>query len=294
MNPNRVAEIYKELENIVLAIPDFSTPDEITSSIFKCRERINQVEKLAIEINKEIAHNRRELLSKRKERQVKFNCFMKDNDEVKKGKSGLDRQAIAESLLSQIDGEIIDLESEMVDLKYLGDAIELRVSNLNKTNSDVRLAWSVMQNATYVAKDVLPKETAISAEDLESLDLAVKTTKKVDPILTAKDLSKTVEKIEDEESFNPEVIVDLIDTTNEVIDEPLSLVDIAKTPKVEIKEVLSEVIVNKKDAPKEIETKKESPKKETKKEEFTEDFITTSSVKSMSDDIDIDRFIADL
>lgn len=175
MNQNRVNEIYQTLEEITLSIPDFNSPDEINSAIFQCRKRINQVESLAVEVNRAISKIRRELSSSKKERQISYNKLMSSDDRVKRGKSGLDRQAIADALLCEKDKEIADLESTVLDLKYLSEAIDLRISNLNKTNSDIRLSWNIMQNTHQFGSNhpdqINSIETELSPEDLASLDI---------------------------------------------------------------------------------------------------------------------------
>lgn len=297
MNQNRINEIYKTLDDITFAIPDFNSPDEITTAIFNCRDRINQVEKLAIETHRAIAKVRKNLLSKKKERQIKYSSLMRESAEVKKGKSGLDRQAIAESLLADIDNEIGDLESQMTEVKYLNEAIDLRVSNLNKTNSDIRLAWSVMQNtSTIVSRDMSPQETTITAEDLEGIDVGA-VSKDIEPIaLSAEDLSNldidekkkkpstTKEEpiAEDEEGFSFDAEEPELDYKDEEVGDPVNLEQVSK--KQEKKE--------KKETPEKKETTDsiDEPKQEVKDEEDT----FTESISSSPDDIDIEEFLADL
>ena len=289
MHQNRVNEIYKTLDDITFSIPDFTSPDEITTAIFNCRDRINQVEKLAIEVHREIAKTRKNLLGKKKERQIKYTSLMRENEEVKRGKSGLDRQAIAESLLSDIDTEISELESQMTELKYLNEAIDLRISNLNKTNSDIRLAWSVMQNtSTIMSRDITPQETSITAEDLAGIDIG-SSSKDIEPIsLTAEDLSnldikespkKDVSLEEDEEEFSfdeerPELVY-----KDEEVGDPVNL----EQEKEETKEATKE----------ESKTQKKQNEKASEQPVNDEENFTPS-ISSSPDDIDIEEFLADL
>lgn len=289
MNQNRINEIYQTLEEITFALPNFNTPDEITSSVFHCRERINKVEKLAIEVHRAIASARRVLLSKKKERQIKYSNFMRENEEVKKGKSGLDRQAIAESLLAGDDSDVSDLEAQMTELKYLNEATNLRISNLNKTNSDIRLAWSVMQNTSHVvSRDMTPQETQITPEDLEALDLTETSKETKSKELSTEDFSNVGFKDEVEKKSKkkePEVDEDGFDLSSEKI---LDIEGEEVGDPVNLEEEKS-----KKEPKKEKKSKKEEKPKSDKLKNDEETF-TDSSTSSGEDDVDIAAFLEDL
>jgi hypothetical protein len=173
MEQDRINDIYTELDQADFTLQDYNTPDEIGNAIVYCRGKINQVSNLAVEVQRAIGKIRRHYKGKKQERLIKYNQLLHENEEVKKGKSGLDRQAIAESLLSVLDIEISDLECTLSDLKSLYAAISLRISNLNKTNSDIRLAWNIMSSSVPQVTEALkePSPISVTEEDFEGFDL---------------------------------------------------------------------------------------------------------------------------
>ena len=282
MKASRIAEIYQILDEISFLIPNFCTPDEIISSIHHCRSRINKVEKLAIEVNRSRSLLRTKLLGKKKERQIKYNDLLRNNAEVKKGKSGLDRQAIAESLLSEIDIEIADFESQVTEIKYLAEAIDLRISNLNKTNSDIRLAWSIMQNTSNISNVPELQETDITSEDLESLDIRV-ASKKPQKDFEQEDFSSLNKEKSTEEKLKE---VELEKDTEEVF---LNLDDEEVEEPVNLEE--SFVLDTKEPESKSKEPESKPKKSESKPKKSDEEDILESS---FSGDIDVEEFLADL
>jgi len=196
MNQNRINEIYSQLEEISFSIPNFETPDEISTAIHECRKRINEVESLAVEVNRENAKVRRSILSLKKARQISYNQLMSSDERVRKGKSGLDRQAIADALLTDKDQELSDLEAIALELRFLSEAIDLRISNLNKTNSDIRLSWNIMQNTHFISSSEQFKEmpvTELSSEELASLDLSTTPKGQKQQIFDEEDFSSLLE-----------------------------------------------------------------------------------------------------
>ena len=235
MDQERINAIYSELDGIDFTLQDYNTPDEISLAIVHCRNKISAVSILAVEVQRSIASVRRAYKSTKKERLIKYNQLMRESEEVKQGKSGLDRQAIAESLLSDLDTSISDLECTLSDLKFLYEAINLRISNLNKTNSDIRLAWNIMSSSVPQIVDALkdPSPISVTEEDFSDFDLSTDISKlkgsepkeepkKEEPKKEKSKPSKKKSEEISEEGFGLSEEVDL-DLSGEEIGAPVSL-----------------------------------------------------------------------
>lgn len=142
---DRLIEMKVEIR--VDAIPD---PSYIHQKIGECHQLIEEVEKYYISVSKEISIHQRAANNALAAYESKKENLIISNDQIKNLPSIKDREAKANSLLKKELTEVKGYQNELSDLNNLLKAINLKLKNLNRINTDIRMLLRLLESQIKV------------------------------------------------------------------------------------------------------------------------------------------------
>lgn len=147
MKTEEINKIYDRLLEIKVGVESDPLPDpkQINAKIAQIHIFIDEVERQYIRVSKEIAIIQRTLNDETSEYEAKKEEIISNNTEVKELPSIRDREARANQMVKEDRQKIKQHENELNDLNNLLRAINLKLKNLNRANTDVRNQIRVME-----------------------------------------------------------------------------------------------------------------------------------------------------
>jgi len=141
-------KVYNRLLEINIAIDPNPIPNPvyINQKIGECHAFIEEVEKLSINASKETSILQRALNDALAAYESEKEALISTHDEIRSLPNIKDREARANSFLKSKLSEINSLKNELSDLNNLSKAINLKLKNLNRANSDIKLQLRLMES----------------------------------------------------------------------------------------------------------------------------------------------------
>lgn len=163
MDSEAKTKIYDRLLEIRVVFEPETVPRPafINEKIWECHRLIEEVERVHIEITKEMSVLQRSLNDTTAEYQSKKEeCLMRED--IRQLPSIKDREAKANQSLKEELDRIKTLENELSSLNNLLRAVDLKMKNLNRLNADIRLQVRVLEQ--QVRLNSLPQTNPIAAD----------------------------------------------------------------------------------------------------------------------------------
>jgi hypothetical protein len=179
MDQTRKNEIYERLLAINLQIDSSAIPNPayINSKIGQCHIFIDEVEKFAIQINQEISVIQRAFNDAQASFDTAKEGLMTTDDDIKDRPNIKDREALANSKLKNELLEVQKYANDLSDLNNLLRAVSLKLRNLSRANTDIKMQLRVMEaqiklgtpsNTDSVTKSLIDELSSGIFEDSET------------------------------------------------------------------------------------------------------------------------------
>jgi len=141
---NRIYDRLLEI-SVKFQVQDIPDPQYINESIAQCHFFIEEVEHYNIEISKEISLQQQALNNAIADYDYKREKHLTQNEEIKNLPSIKDREAKANIILNDEIQNIKHYQNEVNDLNNLLKAVNLKLKNLNRCNSDIKMQLRVLE-----------------------------------------------------------------------------------------------------------------------------------------------------
>jgi len=141
---NRIYDRLLEI-SVKFQVRDIPDPQYINEAITQCHFFIEEVEHYNIEISKEISLQQQALNNAIADYDYKKEKHLTQNEEIKNLPNIKDREAKANILLNDEIQNIKHYQNEVNDLNNLLKAVNLKLKNLNRCNSDIKMQLRVLE-----------------------------------------------------------------------------------------------------------------------------------------------------
>jgi hypothetical protein len=148
VNLERIHEVYREIGKYEITLdpdPRSKGPVYLSDLIATCRNYLNMVSRLLLEVHEEKHGLSRDLRALETAYQVSFNELLANDERVKRLPSIEDRKASAEVYLRTERAEIEEVGARILDLDYVDKAVRHRHKELTSTMSEIKLQRSLIQ-----------------------------------------------------------------------------------------------------------------------------------------------------
>lgn len=148
MNIDRVRAIYTELERYEIKLdpdPVARGPRYLQSLIATCRNHLNLVSRLMLEVHQEKQNLDRDLRARDAAFQVSFDSLLANDERIRRLPNIEDRKSTAKVFLREEISGIEALKSEIHDLEYVEKAVRHRHRELSSTMGEIKLQKSLIQ-----------------------------------------------------------------------------------------------------------------------------------------------------
>ena len=147
MEQTRIDEIYDALDSMNIRLPKHAescSTAELNDLLVDIRTKVDEAEKYYREAKRNYAQKKKKLTNKKAIKKIELDNLLVNNEEVKKQKNQGMREAVAESQLSDLNREIMQLDSDVLDLSILVDTVKSKLDNLNALRVDFRRLMEVL------------------------------------------------------------------------------------------------------------------------------------------------------
>jgi len=147
VNLDRVKAIYSELENYEIKLdpdPVSRGPRYLQGLIATCRNHLNSVSRLILEVHQEKQVLDRDLRAQDASFQVSFDNLLANDERIRRLPNIEDRKATAKVFLRDEISGIETLKSEIHDLEYVEKAVRHRHRELSATMGEIKLQKSLI------------------------------------------------------------------------------------------------------------------------------------------------------
>lgn len=247
-----VEELFESLDGLSVRLekdPTVLGPSYVHVKLKECRDHSIKVEGLLVQFY-DVERRVKNLLAGLKEAHKAQTAEMLVlDDDVRKGRSASEREAIVDFKLKQDIVNINDLKEQLINVSYVLKAVELKKEGLNRTNNDIKKQVSLMEfaksNATPIDEDYgdLPMEPDTTPLEETSEDLEAVLQGDLQPEAPPDEIPESLElHMASEEDGDP-VADDAIAGLGD-IDEFLQEMDVDTDPEPEEEEDVSDVVMD--------------------------------------------------
>lgn len=149
MDSKRIEQIYQGLDMLeeIDLVPDPVPlgPKYIHEKVSECRNQISKVEEWLLEINRAESATERLLHATQAEYDIESDNLLVTDKDVARLRSVDERKALVKVRLKGIMENIKNTKLSLNDLKFLRKSVELKLKNLEKLNSDIRLQYQAIK-----------------------------------------------------------------------------------------------------------------------------------------------------
>ena len=194
MDFEEIKSIYGRLEEIKVPLESKTilNPRYISEKIGQCHICIEEVEKFYIRVSREMSILQRALNNSEAGYYVARDELIANVPEIATLPSSQSREAKANTMLKDQLDEIKNYKSQLSDLEKIFNTINVKLKNLNRTNSDIKIQLRLMESQIKlgaggvgdpIEKNLMDelKNTAIGVDILEGADSRSEETSTVDP-----------------------------------------------------------------------------------------------------------------
>jgi hypothetical protein len=149
VNIERVKAIYAEIEKYEIRLapdPRSLGPLYLQNTIAECRNFLNAVSRIQLEVHREKQDVSRSLRASEASHEVAFTEVLANDERVRRLPSIEDRKATASVILREGLNAITALKAELQDLEYVEKAVRHRHKELTSTMSEVKLQRSLIRD----------------------------------------------------------------------------------------------------------------------------------------------------
>lgn len=149
MNLERVKAIYAEIEQYEIPLasdPRSLGPLYLQNTIAKCRNCLNAVGRIQLEVHREKQDTSRRLRAAEVDHEVAFSEVLANDERVRRLPSIEDRKATANVILRESLNRISALKAELADLEYVEKAVRYRHKELSSTMTEIKLQRSLIRD----------------------------------------------------------------------------------------------------------------------------------------------------
>ena len=149
MKVERVKTIYAEIEKYEVQLapdPRSLGPLYLQNTIAECRNFLNAVGRIQLEVHREKQDVSRALRAAEVHHEVGFSEVLANDERVRRLPSIEDRKATANVILRESLNAITALKAELQDLEYVEKAVRYRHKELTSTMSEVKLQRSLIRD----------------------------------------------------------------------------------------------------------------------------------------------------
>lgn len=148
MKNERKDQIYDRLLEINFSIETepILEPRYLNEKFGELHSYIEEVGQFAIQVNKELSVYQRNLNNAQAIYDAEKERLLTEDDDIVNLPNIRDREAKANSKLKSELQEIRDLQDEVTDLNNLSKSISLKLRNLSRANSDIRMQVRIMES----------------------------------------------------------------------------------------------------------------------------------------------------
>lgn len=147
MDPTRVEQIYDQICSMSIELepdPTVLGPRYLNDVVAKCRNYMNQVTIILLQLQREKRGLSRQLLGEEAAHKVESDRLLAENEVIKRLPNIKDREAQANVMLSARVDEINRLKREILDLDTIEKAVRLRHQELIRTSDNIKTQRSLL------------------------------------------------------------------------------------------------------------------------------------------------------
>ena len=300
--------------NLTTDIDQIPNPVYINTKLGECHVLIEEIEKYSIRVSKEISIIQRALNDSIAEYETKRETILIQDEEIQSLPNIKDREAMSNNKLRNELVTIKNLKNHLSDFNNLSRAINLKLKNLNRANTDIKIQMRLMESQIKLGS--LPTDEAAKSlaeemkkgiygkDSFENAETKVEETKIADPSQNLDINSILVESITDPSPMLGEN-EDLTDVENSDEQDETENIEEQGTTEDSSEDILKEVqesIINtatvdldkiliQENGSKTIEQTGGDDNKKEKESVTTESRVETKKQTQKSDDIDIDMLL---
>ncbi len=149
MNLDRVKTIYDEITKYEIKLapdPRSLGPLYLQDVISTCRNYMNAVSRIQLEVHREKQDLSRALRASETEFEVTFSELLSNDERVRRLPSIEDRKATVNMMLRDRLAALSDLRGQLQDLEYVEKAVRHRHKELTSTMSEIKLQRSLIRD----------------------------------------------------------------------------------------------------------------------------------------------------
>ncbi len=149
MKVERVKTIYDEISRYEIKLeadPRSLGPLYLQNVISECRNFLNAVSRIQLEVHREKQELARSLRAIEAEYEVAFAELLSNDDRVRRLPSIEDRKATVSIMLRERLSAISDLKGQLLDLEYVEKAVRHRHKELTATMTEIKLQRSLIRD----------------------------------------------------------------------------------------------------------------------------------------------------
>ena len=142
MTPERVEAIYSELEKYEIFLdpdPQSRGPKYLQGLIAECRNFLNQVSRIQLQVHREKQDLDRQLRAQEASFQVSFDLALANDERIRRLPNIEDRKSTAKVFLREELSAIDALKAKLHDINYVEKAIRHRHQELTSTMGEIKL-----------------------------------------------------------------------------------------------------------------------------------------------------------
>ena len=149
MDDKRIEEIFEYISDANIELdpdPIRRGPKYLNSMVAKTRNLTNEVQKFERESSKVKMRLERKLYKLEAEYELRYNDLLANDPTVRSKTSVRDREAAANSYLSQLRQDIAELNIQITDMGHVQTVIKSKLKELKSVNSDIRLQMKLIED----------------------------------------------------------------------------------------------------------------------------------------------------
>jgi len=147
VNLDRIKAIYTELEQYEIKLdpdPVSRGPRYLQGLIATCRNHLNMVSRVLLEVHQEKQHLARDIRAREVAFQVSFDVLLANDERIRRLPNIEDRKSTAKVFLRDEIQGIENLKSEIQDLEFVEKAVRHRHRELSATMGEIKLQKSLI------------------------------------------------------------------------------------------------------------------------------------------------------
>lgn len=136
-----VDKVFQEISDLKIELESDPTtlgPKYLNQVIYQCRNYLNKVTQILLEVQREKREVAKKLRAAKTEYDIRSSELLAGDDRVRRLPNIADRQATVRVILSDLARDVTNAEHDLQDLDHVEKAVKLRHNELKHTSADIK------------------------------------------------------------------------------------------------------------------------------------------------------------